>query len=69
MRAQPGNRIRVRSRTVGTPDRTGVVVAVQGGDGGPPFEVRWDGSEQTALVFPGPDAAIDPTPTDSAPGL
>ena len=58
MKAQAGDRILVRSRSVGTPGRSGVIVSTRNGN--PPFEVRWDGSEATALVFPGPDAAIVP---------
>jgi hypothetical protein len=63
VRAQVGDRICIRSRTVGRTERTGVVVATRAGH--PPFEVRWDGGEQTALVFPGPDATIVPAPLGS----
>lgn len=67
MKAQAGDRIQVRSRSVGAPPRSGVVVATQ--EGNPPFEVRWDGSEVTALVFPGPDAAILPAGESSVRAL
>lgn len=67
MQAHKGDRIEVRSRSVGTPPRSGVVVATR--DGHPPFEVRWDGSDATALVFPGPDASIVPAPDSATPPL
>lgn len=68
MKARRGDRIVIRSRSVGTPDRGGVIVATRS-DGGTPFEVQWDGSDHTALVFPGPDATIIPAPAASTSAL
>lgn len=57
MSASVGDRIRQHSNTVGTPDRTGTIVAVLGEDG-PPYRVRYDSGEET-IVTPGPDATIE----------
>ncbi len=57
MSASVGDRIRLHSNAVDTPDRTGTVVAVLGEDG-PPYRVRFDSGEET-IVTPGPDATIE----------
>jgi hypothetical protein len=56
--ANVGDRIRLHSNTVDTPDRVGTIVAVLGEDG-PPYRVRFDAGEET-IVAPGPDALIEP---------
>ena len=57
MHAKIGDRLRVQSRTVGVPERVGVIVEVRHDDGSPPYLVRFgDGHE--ALVFPGPDCLL-----------
>lgn len=58
MQARVGDRLHVHGRTVGNPDRIGEIVEVRGGDGGPPYLVRFDDGSET-LVFPGPDATIE----------
>jgi hypothetical protein len=60
MQAEIGNRIVVRGRKVGTPTRCGVVVAIRGQAGNPPFVVRWDDTEGEHLYYPGSDAIIEP---------
>jgi hypothetical protein len=55
--ASVGDRIRLHSNTVDTPDRTGTVVAVLGADG-PPYRVRFDSGQET-IVTPGPDATFE----------
>jgi hypothetical protein len=61
MRAVVGDRLHVRSRTVGTPDQSSEIIEIRGPDGGPPYLVRrQDGHE--ALVFPGPDASVEHPP-------
>ncbi|NYE47352.1 hypothetical protein HDA32_002472 [Spinactinospora alkalitolerans] len=56
-----GDRLVVEGARDDTHRRTGVVVAVRGSDGDPPYQVRWedgpDGHE--VLVYPGPDAHIE----------
>lgn len=62
MRARVGDRVHVHGRVVGAPDPSSEIIEVRGPDGGPPYLVRHqDGHE--ALVFPGPDATIEPAPT------
>ncbi|MGH3320450.1 MAG: DUF1918 domain-containing protein [Streptosporangiaceae bacterium] len=59
MQATVGDRLHAHGNTVGEPDRIGEIVEVRGGGGEPPYLVRFDdGSEK--LVFPGPDAVVEP---------
>jgi len=65
VRARDGDRLVVEGTKVGEPRREGEVLETHGPDGTPPFVVRWsDGSE--GLVYPGPDARIEPAGTTSA---
>lgn len=45
---------------VGDRRRIGVVVELRHPDGSPPYMVRWLDDGHEALVFPGPDARIEP---------
>lgn len=57
--ANVGDRLVVESRHVGEPRKVGEVLEVRGADGDPPYLIRWaDGHE--GLVFPGPDAHVEP---------
>jgi hypothetical protein len=59
MQATVGDRLHVRSGSVGKQDKYGEVIEVRGRDGGPPYLVRFsDGHE--GLVYPGPDCIIEP---------
>lgn len=59
MRATIGDRLHVHGARVGEPDRVGEIVEVHGNDGTPPYLVRFtDG--RTRLVYPGPDAVVEP---------
>jgi hypothetical protein len=58
MNGQIGDRLHVHGTVVGQPDRTGEIIEVRGGDGGPPYLVRFDDGHET-LVYPGPDAVIE----------
>jgi hypothetical protein len=61
MRATVGDQLHVHGRTVGEQDHLGQILEVRGADGEPPYLVRYpDGHE--SLVFPGPDAVIEPKP-------
>jgi Domain of unknown function (DUF1918) len=62
MHAQVGDRLHVHGRAVGNVDRVGEIVEVRGGEGGPPYLVRFDDGHET-LVFPGPDATVEPAST------
>ena len=58
MRAEIGDRLHVRGRTVGTSEREAEVLEVRGENGSPPYLVRFaDGHE--SLVFPGPDCVVE----------
>ncbi|MEU8249966.1 DUF1918 domain-containing protein [Nonomuraea sp. NPDC048916] len=59
MNATVGDRLLVHGNSVGERDRTGVIIEVQGVNGGPPYTVRFDDGH-TGLVFPGPDAVVVP---------
>lgn len=59
MRAQVGDRLRVHGKTVGCAEQCGEILEVKGPGGEPPYMVRFtDG--HTGLVFPGPDAVVEP---------
>lgn len=58
MHAQVGERLVVRSRHQGEPDRDAEILEVRGPDGGPPYLVRWTESGHTGLFFPGSDAFV-----------
>ncbi|MEY9889506.1 hypothetical protein ABIA35_008817 [Catenulispora sp. MAP12-49] len=59
MRATVGDRLHVHAAHVGEVDRTGEIIEVKGDSGTPPYLVRFDDGHQ-GLVFPGPDAVIEP---------
>jgi len=61
MRASVGDQLHVHGRTVGEQDHLGQIMEVRGSNGEPPYLVRYpDGHE--SLVFPGPDAVVEPAP-------
>jgi hypothetical protein len=63
MHATIGDQLHVHGRTVGEQDHLGQIVEVRGPDGQPPYLVRHsDGHE--SLVFPGPDAVVEPARHD-----
>ncbi len=62
MQAQVGDRLHVHGRTVGNVDRVGEILEVRGGDGNPPYLVRFDDGHE-GLVFPGADATVEPAST------
>ena len=59
MQAAVGDRLHVHGNTVGEPDRVGEIIEVRGAEGRPPYLVRFSDGH-TGLVFPGPDAVIEP---------
>lgn len=61
MKAVPGDRLVVMGTHLGEHPRDGEVLEVHGPDGGPPYLVRWSDDGHESLVFPGPDAHINPT--------
>lgn len=65
MRATQGDKIVIRGRAVGNPDRHGEIVDVRGEDGGPPYEVRFQDGHRS-MVFPGSDFIIEHVATDDS---
>ncbi len=59
MQASVGDQLHVHGRTVGEQDHVGEIVEVRGADGEPPYLVRHTDGHET-LVFPGPDAVVEP---------
>ncbi|MDR3082252.1 MAG: DUF1918 domain-containing protein [Streptomyces sp.] len=61
MEATVGDRLHVHGNAVGHPDKIGEIVEIRGTAGSPPYQVRFDDGH-TCLVFPGPDAVVEPVP-------
>ncbi|MEY9211100.1 DUF1918 domain-containing protein [Thermobifida halotolerans] len=60
MRAQVGDRLVVEGPRDDLPAREGVVIAIRGRDGAPPYRVRWLDDGRETLLYPGPDAHVKP---------
>jgi hypothetical protein len=45
---------------VAQPGKIGEIVEIRGAAGSPPYQVRFEDGH-TCLVFPGPDAVVEPT--------
>jgi hypothetical protein len=56
--ANVGDKVIVRSRHVGIPERVGEIIEVRGSSGAPPYVVRWEDAHE-ALFVPGPDTVIE----------
>lgn len=57
MRAQVGDWLVTKGRTVDLPEERGLITEVRSGDGSPPYVVQWS-TGTTATVFPGSDAIV-----------
>jgi hypothetical protein len=64
MQATIGDRLHVHGRKVGDHDSVCEIIEVRGQTGEPPYLVRFDDGHET-LVFPGPDATIEPAASSS----
>lgn len=62
MRAAVGDRIVVQGHVVGDRPRGGIILAVEGQDGGPPYLVRWEDNDHESLFFPGSDSVVEHFP-------
>jgi hypothetical protein len=58
MHASVGERIIVRGRHQGEPDRDGKILETRGPDGTPPYVVRWSSDGHEALFYPESDAIV-----------
>lgn len=59
MRASVGDRLVIKSHSLGRPVRDAEILEVLGKDGGPPYRVRWSDSGRESVLYPGPDAAVE----------
>ena len=59
MKAAVGDRLVVKGHHVGEHDRDAEILEVRGGNGEPPYLVRWDDDGHEGLVFPGSDARVE----------
>lgn len=55
-----GDRLVLKGIHVGVVRRVGVITGLRHIDGTPPYEVRWLDDGHLALVFPGPEAHVEP---------
>ena len=62
MRAAVGDRIIVRGNHLGSPDRSAIVLGVEGTEGAPPYRVRWDEDAHEGIFVPGSDAVVEHLP-------
>ena len=60
MNAHIGDRLVREGTHLGDGRRTAVITALRHSDGSPPYEVRWLDDGRTTLIFPGPQAHIEP---------
>lgn len=69
MRAHIGDWLVIEGRTLGERRRQGQIIELTHADGTPPYRVRWVEDDHESVVFPGPDARIEPHPVPPATGL
>jgi hypothetical protein len=60
MKAHVGDKLVILGHRIHKPVREAEIVEVRGADGEPPYRVRWYGTDHVTLIFPGPDAHIEP---------
>jgi len=60
MHASVGDHLVIMGQHVGDHVREAEIIEVSHPDGSPPYLVRWNDSDHESLVFPGPDAHIEP---------
>lgn len=60
MKAHIGDRLVLEGTHLGDSRRTAVITALRNRDGSPPYEVRWLDDGRTTLIFPGPQAHVEP---------
>ncbi|RSM50484.1 DUF1918 domain-containing protein [Actinoplanes sp. ATCC 53533] len=69
MNAHIGDQLVLDGTHVGDSRRTGVITGLPHRDGSPPYLVRWLDDGRTTLIFPGPQARIEPPdPSESGSG-
>lgn len=66
MRANVGDWLVIEQNTLDRARRQGEIIEVADPDGSPPYRVRWVEDDHESLVFPGPEARIEPHPVPPA---
>lgn len=59
LRAEPGDRLVVKSRRLDGFERDAEILEVLGEDGQPPYRVRWSDTGRETITRPGSDAFVD----------
>ena len=57
LRARAGDRITIHGHYLGEPQRDGEILEVLGGEGRPPYLVRWEDGH-VSLLYPSSDAFV-----------
>jgi hypothetical protein len=60
MMGHVGDRLVLEGTNLSDSRRVGIITAVRHDDGAPPYLVRWLADGRTSLIFPGPEARIEP---------
>jgi hypothetical protein len=60
MRAHVGDKLISEGTRVREARRVGLILELRHEDGAPPYVVRWLDNGRESLVYPGPDARIQP---------
>jgi Domain of unknown function (DUF1918) len=60
MLAHVGDTLIAEGTHVGAARRVGVIIELRHDDGTPPYVVRWLEDGHEAVVYPGPDARVQP---------
>lgn len=58
LHARPGDKLVIRRRRVGEPDRDAEILETKGPDGAPPYVVRWADDGRVGYLIPGSDAFV-----------
>lgn len=61
MHAKTGDRLVIMGTHLGEHVRDAEILECHGEDGAPPYLVRWSDDGHESLVFPGPDAHVNPS--------
>ncbi len=65
MKAHVGDRLVLEGTRLDDRRRVGVITEIHHPDGTPPYQVRWLDDDHESLVFPGPDARIEPAESET----
>ena len=58
MRAQVGDWLVIKGRTVEQADHRGLITEVHSTEGSPPYVVKWVDTGHVVTIVPGPDAVV-----------